>query len=450
MPCLFTYSNKKRMLKILKPRRDDRSELKVESKPEFKSSFKTWIRVVAFIVVAIFLPEQVAHAVEFDWRVLWNKPAIGGSNAFTPGYIKDIHSVNIPLTIKNILLDISKQPVTSIRVSDKLTLDLDKPLVMSKQRIEEIYQWLQGKPCGSKALYDYLSYQKAHSVTGAVLVPEEQDIAVMALTIDILNDVVRPEGNPEVIKNSLYALSKASEFFGQELYAVKADISVLRASVPFIAQVNGEHFVLVTKISEDKVYYTDNHKEEFLPESLFAEAFTGYVLLNVLPAGVNVLDDVESKSVMGSKDDGFNMDAARANPAVASYRSQVMSSLRSDYRTIEKAATKSITNSIIMTGVSGLLGGLSSVGALGNWLGSGSYMGMNMATRWAITGAAAGFAYNGVTTGKWFNSKALLYTVGGAAAGYGLGYSVTNIPWVTNAWSGIGSTMSWATNSSTA
>ena len=42
-----------------------------EKKPEFKSNFKSWIRVVAFIVVAVFLPEQVAQAVEYDWRVIW-------------------------------------------------------------------------------------------------------------------------------------------------------------------------------------------------------------------------------------------------------------------------------------------------------------------------------------------------------------------------------------------
>ena len=33
-------------------------------KPEFKSSFKSWIRVVAFIVVAVFLPEQAAQAAQ--------------------------------------------------------------------------------------------------------------------------------------------------------------------------------------------------------------------------------------------------------------------------------------------------------------------------------------------------------------------------------------------------
>jgi hypothetical protein len=37
-----------------------------EDKPSFKSSFKTWIRVVAFIVVAVFLPEQAAQAAGYD------------------------------------------------------------------------------------------------------------------------------------------------------------------------------------------------------------------------------------------------------------------------------------------------------------------------------------------------------------------------------------------------
>jgi len=90
---------------------------------------------------------------------------------------------------------------------------LDKPLNITAQRIEEIYNWLKGKPCGAKALYDFLAYQGIQVA--------DQDVAVVALTIDILNDVVKPEGNPKVIKNSLYALSKASEFFGLKLYPVK-------------------------------------------------------------------------------------------------------------------------------------------------------------------------------------------------------------------------------------
>ena len=51
------------------------------------------------------------------------------------------------------------------------------------------------------------------------------------LTIDILNGVIKPEGNPEIIKNSLYALSKTSEFFGEKLYPVKIDFNAVTNAV---------------------------------------------------------------------------------------------------------------------------------------------------------------------------------------------------------------------------
>ena len=69
------------------------------TKPEFKSGFKTWMRVVAFIVVAVFLPEQMAQAIEYDWRVLWQKPA--ATSLYAPSYLKNIQQSDIPLTIKN-------------------------------------------------------------------------------------------------------------------------------------------------------------------------------------------------------------------------------------------------------------------------------------------------------------------------------------------------------------
>ena len=53
-------------MNISQQQTEDRIE---QAKKEFKSSFKAWIRVVALIVVAVFLPEQVAQAVEYDWRV---------------------------------------------------------------------------------------------------------------------------------------------------------------------------------------------------------------------------------------------------------------------------------------------------------------------------------------------------------------------------------------------
>ena len=241
-------------------------------KQEFRSSFKAWIRIVAFVVVAVFLPEQFAQAMEYDWRVLWQKPIVG-AGAFTPPYLRDVRQADIPLTVKNILLDIAGKPITSVRISPELTVELEKPLNISKKRIEELYNWLQGKPCGTKALYDFLSY-KGKQV-------QEQDIAVMALTVDILNDTIKPVGNPKIIKNSLYALSKASEFFGQKLYPVKIANLEMSNLAPFIAHLNGDHYILVTRIDNDKIYFSDNHKEGYIPKDKFLAKFSGNAEITV-------------------------------------------------------------------------------------------------------------------------------------------------------------------------
>ena len=189
-------------------------------KPPFESGFKAWIRVAAFIVVTVFLPEQVSWAIDFDWRVLWpntasamglNTPALtGSSKALAPEYVKDIYRINIPDTIKKLLLDISSKPISTIQLSPTMSIELKEPLKMSKGRIEQIYNWLKGKPCGIKALFDYLKMQGAQT--------EEQDVAVLALAVDILNDVVKPEGNPKIIKTSLFALAKTSELFNHKLF----------------------------------------------------------------------------------------------------------------------------------------------------------------------------------------------------------------------------------------
>ncbi|MDD4953772.1 MAG: cysteine peptidase family C39 domain-containing protein, partial [Candidatus Omnitrophica bacterium] len=268
-----------------------------KQEPPFKSSFKAWIRVVAFLVVAVFLPEQVAQAVEYDWRVIWQKPA-APLGAFAPSYLKDARQMDIPLTIKNILKDIAGKPVNAIQISPTLSIELEKPLNITTQRIEEIYNWLKGRPCGAKAFFDYLNYKGAQVV--------EQDVAVMALTIDILNGVVKPEGDPKIIKNSLFALSKVSEFFKNKAYPVKIGADQIIAGtipVPFIAHFKGDHYVLVTRIDGDKVYFSDEHKEEYLPLEKFLAKFSGYALVTKLSSNNSVytlLSDAEARTVLGA------------------------------------------------------------------------------------------------------------------------------------------------------
>ncbi|RPI00791.1 MAG: hypothetical protein EHM64_16670, partial [Ignavibacteriae bacterium] len=264
------------------------------AEPQFKSGFKAWIRTVAFLVVAVFLPEQVAQAAQYDWRVIWNRPT---SVALAPSYVKDVTNIQVPLAIKNILKDIANKPVTSIKLSPTLSVELDKPLKISNRRIDEIFNWLKGRTCGSKALSDFLNYQG--------IAAAEQDAAVFALTVDILNDVVKPVGNPEVIKNSLYALAKTSEFYGFKLNPVKIDPELINGKdvatiVPFIAHFKGDHYVLVSNITVDKVYYIDEHKEEFLPKEKFLQRFSGNALIGVDAGVARQLTDKEAKKVLGA------------------------------------------------------------------------------------------------------------------------------------------------------
>ncbi|MDO8661654.1 MAG: cysteine peptidase family C39 domain-containing protein, partial [Candidatus Omnitrophota bacterium] len=445
---------------MIKPKiqTEDRVAAKKESKEKFHSSFKTWIRVVAFIVAAVFLPEQVAQAVEYDWRVLWNKPAIGlpSNNVFSPNYLKNVQSVNIPQAVKSILKDIANKPITAIKISDNLTINLNKPLKMSNQRIDELYNWLLGKPCGSKALYDYLNYKGIQV--------EEQDIAVLALTIDILNDVVKPEGNPKVIKNSLYALSRTSAFFGAKLYPVslrdcfvglrppRNDESGVIASeptgersnllsslVPFIAHLNGDHYVLVTRISEDKIYFSDQHREEFLPIDKFLKEFSGYAL--VTSKDLPPISDNEAKTILGAKSDySSDWHPSASNAQMQAYSNKTMESLHSEIKAMRTHAEHQFIKDItISVGSSFAMAAISSYAK--PWFntkstGVGSkVLGLGPTARWAITGAVAGTAVHGLTTGQWFKGNWYLYTAGGAAAG-------AAVPSVAQAWNTQGSWLS--------
>ncbi|MFH1442395.1 MAG: cysteine peptidase family C39 domain-containing protein, partial [Candidatus Omnitrophota bacterium] len=285
-----------------KPSDDKDIKFKPQIKKQpFKSSFSTWIRAVAFILVVVFVPEQAAQAVEYDWSVLWNRPAISPLNTLNPSYLKNIQNLHIPNAIKSILRDVSNKPITEIKISPEVSIKLEKPLKMSNRRIEEIYNWLIGKPCGAKALYDFLKYQGVEV--------SEQDISVLALTIDILNDVTKAEGNPEVIKSSLYSLAKTSEFFGHVLFPVKIASSPVaprndtfsHLSTPFIAHFKGDHYILVSRICEDKVYFVEEHKEDFLPIEKFESQFSGYALVSKdIPSTVIVSED-EAKKVLGAK-----------------------------------------------------------------------------------------------------------------------------------------------------
>ncbi|MDD2752993.1 MAG: cysteine peptidase family C39 domain-containing protein, partial [Candidatus Omnitrophica bacterium] len=261
------------------------------SHQEYRSSFKTWIRVVAFIVLAVFLPEQAAQAAQYNWQAIWNQPV-----AYKP-LLADSGHLDIPVAVKNILTEVAGKSLTNIQLSPNLTLHLNEPLQLSRDRIEEIYQWLQGKPCGSKTLFDLLALEGVPVL--------EQDIAVLALTVDILNNVVKPVGSPAIIKTSLFALAKTAQFFNVSMYAAKIEDfrAYAESFAPFIAHLKGDHYVFVTHIKDSKVYFIDEHKESFLPIEKFRKDFSGYALIpesHTAKSSVVLVPDEEAKGVLGA------------------------------------------------------------------------------------------------------------------------------------------------------
>ena len=372
----------------------------LKENPELKSRFKPWMRIVAFIIVAVFLPEQVAQAIEYDGRVLWNRPAV-----YAPTYLQDIKNVDIPLAVKKILLDISGKPVNAIKISPTLTVELEKPLNLSKARVEEIYNWLEGRPCGSKALYEFLTY-KGISVV-------DQDIAVLALTIDILNGVVKPEGDPEVIKNSLYALSQASDFFGLKLYPVKVDLTAIsnqEISTPFIAHLKNDHYILITRITPDKVYFLQERKEEFWPKDKFLKEFSGYLLTpSEALRSQYAIADQEAKQVLGAR--SYAYDYADFSDLFE----------EPDTSDLLKAGAINLAFTIGTAYIGGMFSGFSQpvAGAIGGAIGGGfaGYVtgGSDAAFYGALGGAVGGYAGGSLGGGQW-----------GSAFGAGIGSGAGN------------------------
>ncbi|MDP8259876.1 MAG: ATP-binding protein, partial [Candidatus Gygaella obscura] len=268
-------------------------KVNAQPKEEFKSKFNLWIKVAALIVLCVFIPEQVAWATHFNPIAFLQNAGI-----YAPS-LSDLNTLDIPLTVKNILKDIEGKNINAIKLKDDLVLEFDKPIDLSSESIEQIYEWLKGKPCGSKALFEFLNYKEKPVI--------KDDIAVRALTVDILEGITKPVGNPKVIENSLYALQRTAEFFDINMVAIKIDKDRLIeiAKNPFIAHLSYSHFIFISRIEDEKVYYITDEKEEFILKDKFLEDFSGYCLVelaNFKDLSL-IITDAQAKKIMGAYED---------------------------------------------------------------------------------------------------------------------------------------------------
>ncbi|MFZ5800855.1 MAG: cysteine peptidase family C39 domain-containing protein, partial [Candidatus Omnitrophota bacterium] len=266
---------------------------------EFKSGFTTWIRAVAFILVAVFLPEQVAWAMEYNPLVLWRNliPAsLPSANLTVAESLKAILSQVADKEISQFNLDLSRS-----RKSPKNLL-IDSQTKLTSDDIAQIYALLKEEKrktitCGVYVLQELL---KERGVTQTL-----QELSLLTLTVDILSGNVSAKtiAEEDLIETSLFAMSQVSAAFGVETQAIHVDKeNLLLVKPPFIAQLGPKHYILVRSYKGNNARIKDNDQETVLPIDSFLKQASGYILL---PAGQTIKDKltlfpVEASAVQGS------------------------------------------------------------------------------------------------------------------------------------------------------
>ncbi|MGD9014686.1 MAG: cysteine peptidase family C39 domain-containing protein, partial [Candidatus Omnitrophota bacterium] len=368
-------------------------EIKQQNKPRFK----TWIRVIALLVVVIFVPEQAAWAMGYDPSVLWAPRFYFGSGQ--AGYVANFVAENVHRSLNflankplgrveiapNLIVDTQwfKEPIT-LTLTDELEADasswwispypyyeqisppvrkgteatlkgiikalefavsygkleqeversnapardlirflnrglefvgnfpLGGPMSTEISRqyrdsiyftpplIKGIYRWLRDPAtqidnyCGVYALHNLL---KHNNIEISI-----EELALRVILVDLLSGNIKQLKGK--LKTSLFAIHKVADSLGLKTLPVKTELVKLIDSstnqhLPFIAHLNSDHFIYVTRIAEEGVYYQEKGEEEFIPKILLITEFSGYLLVENEFSGIAKIDKNQTKDIWG-------------------------------------------------------------------------------------------------------------------------------------------------------
>ncbi|MDD5292089.1 MAG: cysteine peptidase family C39 domain-containing protein, partial [Candidatus Omnitrophica bacterium] len=266
--------------------------------------FKTWMRVVALVLVVVFVPQQVAWAVDYDWRSIWrnSQPQAAGSSsaalaALPYSAIKSAgFEKQIAFNIKESLDSLRRSGSLSIQFNNNIVVGrtIQKPI--TKDNVENIYRKLVDSrnniiTCGAYSLYNLLGaygmltneYRESSIENREVTII---DIANTLILIDLLSSKdLEPTFNKNQLEISFYSLIKAAEVYGLRLQpfhfsTFQTDLESVnkQISFPFIATIDEPHTVLVKSIDENGVLIVDNDVERMISLDEFKQRFMGYCL----------------------------------------------------------------------------------------------------------------------------------------------------------------------------
>src|SRR3989338_1366550 len=255
-----------------------------QDQTKFKSRFKSWIRTDALVILAVFIPDQISWAFNYNPAILWgNKDRIQTVNPETAS-VQEMSSAQIAASVENLLSQVAYKEKTQVQLklpnapmfgnSDSRVLQINSDVLFTKTRIAQVTDWLRDPGihplnCGVHALHDILA---SHNIKNSL-----EEISVMTLMVDLMNNIVKP-GEPK-LKTSLYAIKEIVNAYGLDLKAAKlAPKDTLKLTPPFIANLKVEHFVTVTDVDDEKVYFNDIGRKVSLARDDFLKESTGFVL----------------------------------------------------------------------------------------------------------------------------------------------------------------------------
>ncbi|MGE3982455.1 MAG: cysteine peptidase family C39 domain-containing protein, partial [Candidatus Omnitrophota bacterium] len=252
----------------------------------FRSRFKSWMRAVSLVIILVFVPEQASWAFNYNPLVLWGDKSVYPSQ--TTSHIQgesssDLVSNKISKSIKNLLDQIAYQensrvklelPKSSNKNNEIYSILLENNNNFNDSYISQITNWLTNPEihplnCGVYSLKDILKSYEFDI--------ELEELSVTSLTVDLMSNIVKP--GEKKLKTSLYSISKIVNAYGLNFKNAKlAPEDVVKLEPPFIASFKNEHFVTVTAIDDNKIYYNDIGLPVYLAKDVFISELSGFVL----------------------------------------------------------------------------------------------------------------------------------------------------------------------------
>ncbi|MDE2028366.1 MAG: hypothetical protein KGJ11_07475, partial [Candidatus Omnitrophica bacterium] len=247
----------------------------------FVSRFNQWMKVIAIVVLAAFVPNQASWAFGYNPSVLYRNlpvaPVQDEEGIVLPQ--PAMPGVQVADSMEYLLKQIQNKPKLRLELnlnagSKAHTLEIDTKTTFTPDKITRISQWLKTPNlnvlnCGVYALKDIL---EANGIKRSL-----QEVSVMTLSVDIMADIIKV-GEPK-LKTTLFAINKTAQALGLKYQSLKVlPQDELNLPTPFIAHFKNEHFVTVQKAVGGEVYYTDLDYPHIVKAGDFLKNADGFVL----------------------------------------------------------------------------------------------------------------------------------------------------------------------------